>query len=109
MLEEDIKDMRKDTGNDEEAVGDETLGAKSLDSEQDDVEILDAKADGAAEDAIALECLELIKNDPQCKRALCFPPRSCFEVTKKGLKQTKQFSILQFKRTQKGMGVPRVR
>ena len=106
--------MRNNTSKEEEAVGDETLGAKSLDSEQDDEDILEAKADGvetlgAAEDAIVAECLELIRNNPQCKKALYFPSRSCFVVTKKGLKKTKPFSIMQFKKIEKGMAVLRFR
>ena len=106
VLEEDIKEMRKNTSKDEEAVGDETLGAKSLDSEQDDEDTLEAKADGvetlgAAEDAIVVQCLELIRNNPQCKKALYFPSRTCFVVTKKGLKKPKQFGIMDFKKIEK--------
>lgn len=111
MLEEDIKYMRTNTGNEEVAVGDETLGAKSLDSEQDDndEDIFEAKADGvetlgAAEDAIVAECLESIRNNPQCKKALYFPSRFAFEVTKKGIKKPKQFTILQFKMIKKKYG-----
>ena len=109
VLEEDIKELRKNTSKDEEAVGDETLGAKSLVSESDDEDIIEANADGAetlgkAEDAIVAECLELIRNNSQCKKALYFPSRWSFEVTKKGLKKPKQFPILQFKKIQKMYG-----
>ena len=66
--------MRNNTSEEEEAVGDETLGANSLDSEQDGEDILDAKADGAAEDAIVVECLGLIKMTPSARRHSTFRP-----------------------------------
>ena len=69
VLEEDTEETRNNTSKEEEAVGDETLGAKSLDSEQDDEDILEATVDGvetlgASEAAIVVECLELINNSP---------------------------------------------
>ena len=83
--------------------------AQSPDSEQDDEDIIDAKVDGvetlgAAEDAIVVQCLELIRKNPQCKRALYFPSRTCFVVTKKGLKNPKQFGIMHFKKIEKIWG-----